>query len=213
MISKILILVLAVALVVACAKLMMNKGGSANTEDAVLENILARTSVRSYTDKAVEDEKIEKMLRAGMAAPSAVNVQPWHFVVVTDKAILESIAEQCHNAHMAKDAPLAIVVCGDTLKAENEKIREFWVQDVSAATENVLLEAQALGLGAVWTGVYPVKERCAIFAELLGLPENIVPLSAIIIGYPDKENKPKDKWKEENVSYNKYSGAAEEEEE
>lgn len=209
--SKILILVLAVALVMACTKLAM--GGSCSSKDdkssidsaeIVFSNIMSRTSVRAYLDKAVEDEKVEKMLRAGMAAPSAVNAQPWHFIVINDTALLARIAEACPNAGMAKVAPLAIVVCGDMNKTPNENIRPFWIQDASAATENILLEANALGLGAVWTGTYPSEERCVKMAELLKLPENIIPLNTIVIGYPKDTPQPKDKWKEENISYNKY---------
>lgn len=210
--SKILIAVLAVALVVACAKLAMggsscspDNGGSAVDSSAIVfDNIMSRTSVRAYLDHKVEDEKVEKMLRAGMAAPSALNIQPWHFVVVSDTSLLTSLAESCPNAKMAASAPLAIVVCGDITKASNENIRQFWVQDASAATENILLEANALGLGAVWTGAYPSEERCANIAKLLNLPDSIIPLNAIVIGYSKDKPQPKDKWNTENVSYNKY---------
>lgn len=210
--SKILIAVLAIALVAACAKLAMGGSGCSTTDGGsavdssaiVFDNIMSRTSVRAYLDRKVEDEKVEKMLRAGMAAPSAVNAQPWHFIVVSDTALLASLAESCPNAKMAASAPLAIVVCGDMDKTPNENIRPFWVQDASAATENILLEANALGLGAVWTGTYPSEERCAKVAELLNLPANIIPLNTIVIGYPKDKPQPKDKWKTENVSYNKY---------
>lgn len=207
--TKILIVVLAVALVIVCVKLaMVSVGGGSEQggEAAVYENIMTRASVRAYTDKAVEDEKVEKLLRAGMAAPSAVNVQPWHFIVVNDKNVLAKIAELTPNASMAKKAPLAIVVCGNLSKTDDENIRAFWVQDASAATQNILLEAHALGLGAVWTGTYPSKERCAKIAELMNLPEYIVPLNTIVIGYPAGETQPKDKWNTENISYNVYGG-------
>ncbi len=175
-----------------------------NTEQAVLDNIAARTSVRSYLNKPVEAEKVEKLLRAGMAAPTAMNKQPWHFVVVTDKDQLKALAKANPFAGMAAKAPLAIVVCGDMNKALGGGGREFWVQDCSAATENILLAAQAMGLGAVWTGTYPSEERCKDVSKVLGLPEKIIPLNTIVIGYPDGPNKPKDKWKPANVSYNRY---------
>lgn len=179
---------------------------SNNYKNAALENIATRTSVRSYLDKPVDAALIEQLLRAGMAAPSAVNKQPWHFVVVTDKAQLAALAKANPHAGMAAKAPLAIVVCGDMNKALSGEAREFWVQDCSAATENILLAANALGLGAVWTGTYPNQERCKAVSSVLQLPKNLIPLCTIVIGYPDKENTPKDKWKPENISYNVYGG-------
>ena len=180
------------------------KSGSYN--NAALENIATRTSVRSYLDKPVEASQIEQLLHAGMAAPTAVNRQPWHFVVVTDKAQLKALSKANPYAGMAAKAPLAIVVCGDMKKALDGKAREFWVQDCSAATENILLAANAMGLGAVWTGAYPSEDRVKDISSTLNLPEHIIPLNIIVIGYPDKENTPKDKWKPENISYNVYGG-------
>ncbi len=177
-----------------------------SAQSLAIDNILTRTSVRSYLDKPVEASKIERMLRAGMAAPSAVNKQPWHFVVVTDQTQLQALAKANPNAGMVAKAPLAIVVCGDMKKALPGKTQEFWVQDCSAATENILLAANALGLGAVWTGAYPSDERVKEISKVLELPEHIVPLNIIAIGYPDSPNKPKDKWKPENISYNKFGG-------
>ena len=177
-----------------------------NSKNAVLDNIATRTSVRSYLDKPVDAAIIEQLLRAGMAAPTAVNRQPWHFVVVTDKAQLKELAKANPHAGMHMKAPLAIVVCGDMKKALGGEAREFWVQDCSAATENILLAANALGLGAVWTGTYPDLKRCEAVSTVLSLPEHLIPLNTIVIGYPDSENKPKDKWKPENISYNTYGG-------
>lgn len=173
---------------------------------AMLETIMTRTSIRQYTDQPVEKEKIEAMLRAGMAAPSAVNRQPWHFVVVTDKEKLTGLASANPNAGMAAKAPLAIVVCGNLNKALEGGARAFWIQDCSAATENILLAAHALGLGAVWTGTYPNEERVAAVTDILKLPQTLVPLCTIVIGYPAESPKPKDKWKPENVSYNEFGG-------
>ena len=178
-----------------------------NAESAVLNNIATRVSVRSYLDKPVEEAKIEQMLRAGMAAPSAVNKQPWHFIVVTEKAQLEALAQASPNAGMVAKAPLAIVVCGDMDKALEGGGRDFWIQDCSAATENILLAAHSLGLGAVWTGAYPSPERCETISVVVGLPETLIPLNIIVIGYPDSTNEPKDKWKPENISYNRYNAA------
>ncbi len=199
------IFVLTLVLASACSSKAQNN----NVEKAVLDNIATRVSVRSYLDKPVEEAKIEQLLRAGMAAPSAVNKQPWHFVVVTDKEQLKALAKTNPYAGMAAKAPLAIVVCGDMKKALPGKAQEFWVQDCSAATENILLAANALGLGAVWTGTYPTEERCEAVAKVLQLPKSIVPLNIIVIGYPDGKNTPKDKWKPSNISYNTYGGEKE----
>ena len=175
-------------------------------KNAALQNIATRTSVRSYLEKPVDAATVEKLLRAGMAAPTAVNRQPWHFVVVNEKSQLEALSKTNPYSSMLENAPLAIVVCGDMKKALEGNAREFWVQDCSAATENILLAANALGLGAVWTGAYPSEERCSAISEVLKLPENLIPLNIIVIGYPDGVNEPKDKWKPENISYNVYGG-------
>lgn len=206
--SIILNVTLAIALVFLCYKLAVTGGEKAQkqeTSEVVLNNILERTSVRSYLDKSIEEDKIEKLLRAGMAAPTAVNKQPWHFVVVTDKSLLQKLAKANPYAEMVARAPLAIVVCGDMTKALDGNAREFWVQDCSAASENILLAATGLGLGSVWTGTYPSEERCAAVSEVLGLPETLIPLNTIVIGYPDGEVTPKDKWQESNISYNMYN--------
>ena len=179
-------------------------GRSENNDNAALENIMTRTSIRQYTDQPVEQEKVEAMLRAGMAAPTAVNAQPWHFVVINDKTKLNELAAANPRARMLKTAPLAIVVCGDMTKAMEGKGQAYWIQDCSAATENILLAAHALGLGAVWTGVYPMEDRMQPISETLKLPASIIPLCTIVIGYPAEQPKPKDKWKPENISYNEY---------
>ena len=182
-----------------------NRQLSNGMEEIVLDNILARTSIRSYQDRPVEQDKIEKLLRAGMAAPSAVDKRPWHFIVVTDKQVLNGLAQANPNASMAARAPLAIVVCGDKTKALT-RVPDYWVQDASAATQNILLAAQGMGLGAVWTGTYPVTDRVEKVAAALNLPEHIVPFCTIVIGYPEKYQAPKDKWDEGNISYNTYGG-------
>lgn len=169
-----------------------------------LEVIMTRTSIRSFTDQVVAPETIETLLRAGMAAPTAVNAQPWHFVVVNDRAKLDELAGNGRQSKMLQESTLAIVVCGNMDKAMQGPGQAFWIQDCSAATENILLAAHALGLGAVWTGCYPIEERMATVSQVLGLPENIVPFSVIVMGYPAETPQPKDKWKPENVSYNEY---------
>ena len=173
-------------------------------KNIIYDNIISRTSVRSYTDQPIEEEKINLLLHAAMSAPSACNKQPWHFVVINDHKILNKIPSFSPYASMVKEAPLAIVVCGDLSKALKGWEQEFWVQDCAAATENILLMAHGLGLGAVWTALYPAEERYLGMQQLLELPEDIIPLNTIVIGYPKGETTPKDKWKEENVSYNRY---------
>ena len=175
---------------------------------AAIENIMTRTSIRQYKDQPVEQDKIDIMLKAAMAAPTAINLQPWHFIVITDKAVIDQLA-----GPRPTNAPLMIAVCGDTDKTtmpdREEKLPDFWVEDVSAATENLLLAAHALGLGAVWTGVYPAMERTTEVANVLNCPQNIIPLAVVRIGYPDEAPEPKDKFKEENISYNKFDGKKE----
>ena len=127
-----------------------------------------------------------------------------YFVVVDDKAVLNKLAGEGRRGDMLRNAPLAIVVCGNLEKALEGDAKEYWVQDTSAATENLLLAAHALGLGAVWTGLYPITERAGKVNQILGMPEYIMPLCTVIIGYPDEQPAPKDKWKPENVSYNAY---------
>lgn len=180
------------------------ESGCKGCQNAVIENIMTRTSIRKFEAKAVEQDKIETMLRAGMAAPTAVNRQPWHFVVINDKEIMAKLAGDEPRGQMKKDAPLAIIVCGDMDKALEGEGQQFWVQDTSLASENILLAAHALGLGAVWTALYPDKKRYEPVRKILGMPENIIPLNMILIGYPAEKPTPKDKWKPENVSYNKY---------
>jgi len=181
-----------------------NKACCHQSGKAAIENIMTRTSVRKYKQQPVEAEKVETMLRAAMAAPTAANKQPWHFVVVDQKAVLDSLAGAGRRGDMLRNAPLAIVVCGDFSKAMEGQAREYWIQDASAATENLLLAAHALGLGAVWTGAWPNENRYKHIQQVLGLPETIMPLNITIIGYPDEQPTPKDKWQPENVSYNQY---------
>lgn len=174
------------------------------TGNPVLDNIFRRSSVRSYTTQTVEAAKVELLLRAAMAAPTAVNKQPWAFVVIDRRGLLDSLAEALPYAKMLRQAPLAIVVCGDTTKALLEPDQAYWVQDCSAATENLLLAAEALGLGAVWTGVFPRPDRVAEVRGVLDLPSHLVPLNVIPIGYPAVAPKPKDKWNPTNIFYNRF---------
>jgi nitroreductase len=152
-----------------------------------IETILTRRSIRAYTDQPVPAESLENLLRAAMQAPSAGNQQAWQFVAITDCKQLNALAEVLPYGKMLTSAPLGIVVCGDLTI---EKSKGYWVQDCAAATQNILLAAHAQGLGAVWLGVYPREERVRDVRKVLGIPEKVIPLCAIAVGYP-AEHKPR----------------------
>ena len=175
----------------------------ADPSAAVIENIMTRTSIRQFTDQPVAKDTLETILKAGMAAPSAMNKQPWTFVAVTEREMLDSLNAHHPYANL-KTATAAIIVCGDMQKTIEGAGREYWVQDCSAATENILLAAHGLGLGAVWCGVYPVEERIAEVSAVLGLHEEIVPLNIVTMGYPAENPEPKDKWNPANVHWQKW---------
>jgi nitroreductase len=162
--AEILNIILVIAVVFLSVKIAFFSNKSANavdaasSEDAVMENIMTRTSIRAYEDRQIEDEKVEKMLQAAMAAPTAGNKQPWKFVVIKDKNTLKTISEHFHTMTMAENAPMAIVVCGDMDLTFPDDGRDYWVEDASAATENLLLAAHSMGLGAVWCGIYPMQD-------------------------------------------------------
>ena len=178
--------------------------GSCNG-NAAIENIMTRTSIRQFDpDRKINADTVEVLLRAAMAAPTAVNKQPWAFVVVDDRAVLDSLSLASPYSRL-ETAPMAIVACGDMSLTLEGEAQGFWVCDVSAATENLLLAAHAMGLGAVWTGMYPSVERVANVSHVLGLPESIVPLAVVPVGYPAAEPAPKDKWDPAKVHYNGWS--------
>jgi len=166
-----------------------------------IETIHHRKSVRKFTDQKVSKEILEELVKAGMAAPSAVNIQPWAFIAIDDETILKQLHDALPYAKMINKA--AIVVCGDTTKKTHSN-RQYWVQDCSAATENILLAAEALGLGAVWTAAYPVEDRIESVTKIVNLPDYIVPLCVIPIGYPATDNEPIDKWKPGNLHWQKW---------
>ena len=178
--------------------------GAAGQSETVIENIMTRTSIRAFTDQPVDEATVEKILRAGMAAPTAVNRQPWAFVVVNEREQMERLREVHPYAQMLKTAQFAIIVCGDMERALPGASQAYWIQDASAATENILLAAHGLGLGAVWCGVYPNPDVLPKVKEVLGLPSSVIPLNIIPIGYPAESPTPKDKWKPENIHYNKW---------
>jgi len=152
----------------------------------LVEMIFTRRSIRKYTAELVSKRDVKTMLEAAMAAPSASNRKPWHYIIVTDRQVLDNLARVHPYGKMLLEAPLCIAVCGD----KNISSR-CWVQDCSAATENLLLAATALGLGAVWLGVHPEKERINTIREMLNIPENIIPLNLISIGHPAEKKEPR----------------------
>ena len=204
--STYLIILLALGLVFTSYKWISSSSSSTGetVQKSTIEDIMTRTSVRAYTDKAVGSEQIDTLLRAAMAAPTAGNKQPWRFVVINDKATLNAISENFHTMTMAKDAAAAVIMCGDVTSTFEGDARDYWIQDVSAASENLLLAAHAMGLGAVWCGIYPQMSRVEQFSEMLHLPENIIPMACICIGYPAGETTPKDKWKPEYIHYDTW---------
>lgn len=206
--SKYLVLLLAAGLVLVIYRWVWTDSSSESaplqTGNVTIEDIMTRCSVRSYTDRKVSKETIDTLLRAAMSAPTAVNKQPWRMVVVDSRELLDSIATGFGSMQMAEEAQLAIVLCGDMQSALEGEGKEFWVQDVSAATENLLLAAHAVGLGAVWCGIYPIQERVRKFSAMLALPSDIVPMACVCIGYPKGETEPKDKWKPENIRLNSW---------
>lgn len=167
-----------------------------------MKEIFERRSVRSYTSEDVSAQDEDLLLRAAMQAPSAGNEQPWHFVVIRDREVMLEIEGSQQYATMLKTAPMAVVVCGDRACAKYP--HEFWVQDCSAALENLLLEAVHLGLGAVWMGVYPVPERVENLKRILGLPESVYPLGIVAVGHPDKAPQPADRFDASRVHKNKW---------
>lgn len=182
---------------------MMTVYNDCSKIDAVFENIHSRKSVRQFAPDEVPMDMIEKMLKAAMAAPSALNQQPWKFIVVTGRENLDNLSEGLPYAKMLKQAPLAVVVCGETTWRGGQE-NQFWYQDCSAATQNLLLAAEALGLGAVWTAVYPDKDRVEWVTKTLEIPDGVLPLCVVPIGYPACEIHPRDKWNPENIHYVKW---------
>jgi nitroreductase len=168
-----------------------------------LEAIFTRRSIRKFQRKAVPDEMVRTMLAAAMSAPTADNAQPWQFIVITDRRRLEAIPTIHAYARMAADAALAIVVCGDR---SLEIAPDYWLLDCSAAVQNVLLAAHALGLGAVWCGVYPGEDRIERFRQYLGLPGHVIPHSLIAIGHPAEQPGPVDRYREDRVHRERWRG-------
>jgi len=184
-------------------------------ENVAFNNIITRRSIRDFTGEEVKKEDLMLLLKAGMSAPSAVNRQPWSFVVVEKKETLEALSATLHYAKMLPKSGAAIVVCGmpDKTKIIDLAVKvisgislgDYWITDCSAASENILLAAHALGLGAVWTAVFPNKESIEAVRKILAIPDDVIPLNVIPVGVPVNLNVPPiDKFKEKNIHWEKW---------
>lgn len=167
-----------------------------------MDAIFERRSIRNYIDKPIPKEDIEKILRAGMSAPSAGNERPWQFIVLDDKNIMEGITKLHPYSQMLKQASHAIVICGDM--NFNRYNVDYWVEDCSAAAENMLIMAQSLGIGSVWLGVYPTADRVQGIKGYLKLPENVIPFSIVSLGYPAEKKNTQDRYDAVRVHWNKW---------
>ena len=196
--KKLIILALAAISFAACSnqpKVMENEA---------IQNIMTRVSVRAFTGEKISEAQLDTLLRAAMAAPSAINKQPWAFIVVDDDTVIAKLGEALPYSRCSNHPAVAIIPCGDLNKAIPGEMANFWINDVSAATENLLLAAHAMGLGAVWTGLHPDMNRAKMVQELLGLPEHIIPLCVVPVGVPAEHPAVKDKYNPDNIHYNAW---------
>lgn len=168
----------------------------------VIEAIYKRRSIRNYLDKKVERDTIMTLIKAATAAPTAANCQPWEFVVIDEEDKLSELKDKLVFARY--NAPIAIVVCGNMKLAFKGPGKEMWVQDCSAAIENILIAATGSGLGSVWIGVYPVESNVSAVKALLNMPEHVIPLGVVLIGYPAEEKEARSRLNEKRVYWQEY---------
>lgn len=173
-------------------------------DNAAYRNIVERRSVRRYSGEPVTDDDKNALLHAAMSAPTGVNRQPWEFIVVDDPQLLGRLAEALPYAKMAAHAPMVIVVCGNSERFLEGDDSTLWEQDLSAASENILLAAHAIGLGAVWTCLYPHADRMEAVKKILDIGDGIVPFNLIPVGHPADKHAPIDKWHADRVHHNRY---------
>lgn len=167
----------------------------------VIEAIMTRRSIREYTEEPVTDEQVQTLLEAAMAAPSANNKQPWHYLVIKDNTTLRKIKTVHPYAAMAEKAPLAILVCGDL---NIDHVKGYLTVDCAAATQNILLAAHSMGLGTVWCGVYPRQQRIDAFRKMFDLPQYILPVSFIVVGHPAEKKDAATRFMNDRVKYEKW---------
>ena len=166
-----------------------------------IEAILSRRSIRKYSNKPINSDIIKQLLETAFSAPSASDRRPWHFIIIDDREILDAIPKFHPYSNMLKNAKTAILACGDLHLEESEG---YLSVNCSAATENILLAAHAIGLGACWLGIYPRKERINGIKKLIKLPEHIIPISLISLGYPAEYKTKEERYDENRVHYNKW---------
>jgi nitroreductase len=165
------------------------------------EVILTRRSIRKYKKQAIPEQIVQKLLHSASSAPSAGNQQPWHFVLLDDRKILNVIHTFHPSAKMLVEADKALLVCGDL---NLEKFKGYWMIDCAAATQNILLAAHSLGLGACWLGLYPREGRVAGMRKLLHLPSNIIPFALVSLGYPAEIKPREDRYNPSRIHHNKW---------
>lgn len=196
--KKLILFAFAAIMMVGCAK------QAQVMENQAIQNIFTRVSVREFTGEKISEAQLDTLLRAAMSAPSAINKQPWAFIVITEDDLIAQLGEALPYSRCSNKPAVAIIPCGDLSKAIEGEMANFWINDVSAATQNILLAAHSMGLGAVWTGLHPDMKRAGLVQELLGLPEHIIPLCVVPVGVPAEQPEVKDKFKPENIHYNRW---------
>jgi len=167
----------------------------------MIDPVLCRRSIRKFKKNPIDNAQVKRLLTAAMCAPSAEDERPWHFIVVRDNPVKNDLAEAWPLAHIVNDAAVAIVVCGDE---SLQKVQNCWMLDCAAATENLLVEAQYIGLGAVWLGLYPVEGRIQRVRDILGAPRSVIPFSIIPIGIPDESKEPLSRYDERKIHNQKW---------
>ena len=211
--KKSIIMMAAAAMMFGACCNKQESAPATSTADVVMQNILSRKSVRSYNGEAIPDSVMENLLRAAQAAPSAVDRRPWQMVVMTDKSQYETVFEGNHNMQKFMESGAVIILCADTFTAPTRdnpdgpavvQVNQMWRDDMGAVTENLLLAAEAYGLGACWTACYPYPDRMDPVKKALQLPPTVVPYAVVPIGYHDGTTQPKDKWDPARVHYNKW---------
>jgi nitroreductase len=168
-----------------------------------IDDLFARRSIRAFTAEPVDPVRVEMILKAAMAAPSASNRKPWHFIVVTDARVRTALAKAHPHAAMVAEAPLALVPCGEP-RLSVPVGQDYWIQDLAAAAENILLAATGLGLGSVWCGVHPVPERVEAVRRVLGIPEQVIPFALIAVGHPAEHKEPRTQYDARRVHTNRW---------
>ncbi|WBW96943.1 nitroreductase family protein [Oceanirhabdus sp. W0125-5] len=168
----------------------------------VLDCIYKRRSIRKYSQKPVDDETLITLVKAATAAPTACNTQPWEFIIVTDDEVRKELKSKLYFGNY--DAPAAIVVCGNMKLAMSGPVKDFWIQDCSAAIENILLAATSMGLGTLWIGLHPVESNYRPLYKIFDLPKEVIPLAVIFVGYPEEEKEPRTQFNEKRIYWNKY---------